>query len=391
MDVKNFVDALNISFFTGVPDSKLRPLCDFLLETYGTEPRHHVIAANEGNCAAIAAGYHLATGKIAAIYMQNSGIGNMINPAVSLLSERVYGIPALFVIGWRGEPGLKDEPQHVYQGELTLPLLETLGIATFILEESTSMAELRQAMESFQTLFATGKSAAIIVRAKALTHSKKREYKNPHSLLREEALKSILEVATQDLFVATTGKTGRELFELREAAGQSHDHDFLTVGSMGHASSIALGLALHRPNKRVWCLDGDGAMLMHGGALATIAATKPDNLVHVVINNGAHESVGGMPTAAARFKLADMAKVAGYRHTYCASTKDELGETLHAIRLKRELAFLEIFCAIGSRKDLGRPTINPQMSKKLFMNSLNQIENATTYSSPLKNIGKFCN
>ncbi len=371
MDVRDFVNALNISFFTGVPDSRLRALCDYLMECYGTDPLHHVIAANEGNCAAIAAGYHLATGKVAAVYMQNSGIGNMVNPAVSLLSDRVYGIPVLFIVGWRGEPGLRDEPQHAYQGELTLPLLAAIGIGTFTLEEDTGMAELHDALTSFQKLFAAGKSAAIVVRARALTNPSKKRYGNTHSLRREDALKCILERAGEhDIFVATTGKTGREVFELREAMSQTHDRDFLTVGSMGHASSIALGLALHRPDKRVWCLDGDGAALMHCGALATIATAKPGNLVHVVINNGAHESVGGMPTAAKEMELSTLSRAYGYDNTYQITTIDTLRATIDAVRSSLSLCFLEIFCSIGSRNDLGRPTTSPRTTKNGFCKAL---------------------
>lgn len=371
MLVQDFVRALGIEFFVGVPDSKLRPLCDYLMQEYGLDATRHVIGVNEGSCAAIAAGYHLATGKVAAVYMQNSGIGNMVNPAVSLLSERVYGIPVLFVIGWRGEPGAKDEPQHLYQGELTLGLLEDVGISSFVLDEHTSMEALQDALASFAQLFAAGKSAAIVVRAKALTNATPMTYTNRHSLRREDAIKCILENARDtDVFVATTGKTGREVFELREAMQQPHDHDFLTVGSMGHASSIALGIALHKPDRRVWCLDGDGALLMHGGVLATIATTAPKNLVHAVFNNGAHESVGGMPTAADRIDMAEMASVAGYGQTHRATTAGELTAALHAIRHHRHPVFLEILCAIGSRKDLGRPTVLPLKSKEYFLQTL---------------------
>ena len=350
MKVESFFEILNSDFYTGVPDSQLKALCDFLMQKYGTDPAHHVIAANEGNATALAAGYHLATGKVPVVYMQNSGEGNVINPVASLLSDEVYGIPCIFVIGWRGEPGVHDEPQHIYQGKVTCKLLEVMDIEYQILSKSTTEDELRGYMAGFSDRLEAGKSVAIVVRKGALSFDEKVEYKNGYALSREEIIETIVKYTGDDPIVSTTGKASRELFEIRErnaggavgasadagdgnvAAADIHGHDFLTVGSMGHASSIALGIALQKPDKRIWCIDGDGAALMHMGAMAVISDIKPKNLIHVVINNGAHETVGGQPTV---LKSRDIAKVAsdlGYVKCYQAEDKDELN-TEHIVSL----------------------------------------------------------
>lgn len=367
MNVETFTEILDAEFYTGVPDSLLRPLCDWLIKTYGTEPTRHIIAANEGNCAAIAAGYHLATGKVPCVYMQNSGEGNVVNPLASLLNEKIYSIPMIFVVGWRGEPGVHDEPQHVFQGAITCELLTLMGVKNFVVDANTSPEELHGVMEDYRKVLATGKCVAFVVRKGALTFDEKISYGNSFVLRREDVLRKIVDVAAQDFIIATTGKTGRELFELREANGQNHAHDFLTVGSMGHCSSIALGLALNRPEKNFWCVDGDGALLMHMGALAVIGSLKPRNLIHVAINNGAHESVGGLPTAAAQIDLTGVARACGYPEVLKATSADELDTALQRATAARQLTFLEVECAIGSRKDLGRPTTTPADNKTAFM------------------------
>lgn len=298
MKAERFVEIIGADFYTGVPDSQLKALCDCLMERYGIDPEHHLIAANEGNCTAIAAGYHLATGKAPVVYMQNSGEGNIINPVASLLNDKVYAIPVIFVIGWRGEPGVHDEPQHIYQGLVTLRLLEDMDIASFVVGKETAEEELRQALDRLRSALSAGKSIALVVRKGALTYDGNMTYGNDCAMTREEIIRHIAAAAGEDPVVSTTGKASRELFEIREANAQSHKYDFLTVGSMGHSSSIALGIALHKPDARIWCIDGDGAVLMHMGAMAVIGANRPKNLVHVVINNGAHETVGGMPTVA---------------------------------------------------------------------------------------------
>ena len=369
MNVSDFLSALGAKFYTGVPDSKLRPLVDYLMDTYGAHSPTHMIAVNEGSAAALAAGYHLATGETPLVYLQNSGLGNIVNPLLSLLHEKVYGIPCIFVVGWRGEPDLHDEPQHLVQGRLSLPLLETMGVRTMVLTRDTTSADVAAWMKEMHPHLAAGGQCALLARDGALSYPK-RKYTNDYTLRREDAIAQILDAAGDAVIVATTGKTGRELFELREARGEDHTHDFLTVGSMGHASAIALGIALHRPNRRVIVLDGDGAALMHMGIMATIGAASPPNLVHTLLNNEAHESVGGAPTAAGSVNFPAIAEHLGYHVLPTAHTTDELAHTLARLRDTHVLTFLEVRTAIGSRTDLGRPTTTPHENKEALMNTL---------------------
>ena len=356
-------------FFAGVPDSQLKALCSWLYDRYGVSDRH-VIAANEGNAAALAAGYHLATGKTPVVYLQNSGLGNIVNPVASLLNEKVYGIPCLFIVGWRGEPGVHDEPQHIFQGEITLSLLEDLDIPACIIDKTTTEEQVKAKLDEYRALFAQGKQAAFVVRKGALEYQSKTKYGNAHPMGREDAIGHILAASGDDPVVSTTGKASREVFEHRAARKQGHGHDFLTVGSMGHSSSIALGIALQKPDKRVWCLDGDGAALMHLGAMALIGANRPGNLIHIVLNNGAHESVGGMPTVAGALDLPAIARACGYPSAAAVDTPEALDKALAAAKAANQLTFIEVKCALGARADLGRPTTTPQENKSAFMSAL---------------------
>ncbi len=367
MRAEKLVEIIGADFYAGVPDSQLKALCNHLMHTWGIDPAHHVIAANEGNCAALAAGYHLATGKVPVVYMQNSGEGNIINPVASLLNDRVYAIPMVFIVGWRGEPGIHDEPQHIYQGEVTVRLLEDMDIATFVIGKETSDEEVEAAMAGFRDLLERGKDVAFVVRKGALTCDAKVEYKNDNTMSREEIIRHIVAASGGDPIVSTTGKASRELFEIREANGQPHGLDFLTVGSMGHSSSIALGVALNKPGQRVWCVDGDGAALMHMGAMAVIGANRPKNLVHIVINNAAHETVGGMPTVAGQIDLVGVARACGYPSAVCVDSFEGLDAALAAAKAGGELCFIEVRCAIGAREDLGRPTTTALENKRNFM------------------------
>lgn len=366
MDITTFITNLsahNITFFTGVPDSQLKALCDYL----NTEsPQNNITAANEGNALALAAGYHMATGKTACVYLQNSGLGNIINPLASLTNDKVYAIPALLVIGWRGEPGVHDEPQHIFQGEVTLPLLEIMNIPYFILTKVTTEEELGTFLQEATVHFEQGRQCAIVVKKGALTFPEA-AYQNNNTLKREEAIETIVQYAENDILVSTTGKTSRELFEIRERDQQSHAYDFLTVGSMGHSSSIALGIAQNKPEKTVWCIDGDGAVLMHMGSMAVLGSKKPKNLIHVVINNGAHESVGGMPTVADTVNLPAIAEACNYPAVFSVSSKDELETVLASLDEQQKPVFIEIKSAIGSRSDLGRPTTTPVENKDALM------------------------
>lgn len=373
MEVGRFVDMIGSDFYAGVPDSQLKALSDYLMDVYGISGQHHIIAANEGNCAALAAGYHLATGKIPVVYMQNSGEGNVMNPVVSLLSDKVYAIPVIFLIGWRGEPGIQDEPQHIYQGEITLKLLEDLDIRTFPVGKDTEESDVRKAMEGFRDAMAWGRQAAFVIQKGGLTYNGKSAYKNSYTMNREKVISHIIKVSGGDPVVSTTGKTSRELFEIRERNEQGHKLDFLTVGSMGHCSSIAMGIAFQKPETTVWCIDGDGAMLMHMGAMAVIGSCRPENMVHVVINNGAHESVGGMPTAAGNVDVVLVARACGYAYAVSAESYQELEHVLSEARKRKGPCFIEVKCALGARDDLGRPTESPVHNKRKFMEYLSSI------------------
>lgn len=370
MKVQRLVEIIGSDFYTGVPDSQLKALCNYLMNTYGINPHHHIIAANEGNCTALAAGYHLATGKVPVVYMQNSGEGNIINPVASLLNDKVYAIPVIFIIGWRGEPGIHDEPQHIYQGKVTVKLLADMGIESFIIGKDTTDGEVKNAMKGFKDVLAEGKAVAFVIRKGALTDAPEIEYKNNNHMMREEIIQHIVKASGEDPIVSTTGKASRELFETRVANRQSHKYDFLTVGSMGHSSSIALGVALNKPGQRIWCVDGDGAVLMHMGSMAVIGTNKPKNLIHVVINNGAHETVGGMPTVAANIDLVTIAKACGYPNAVRVDCFEDLDKELEAAKSRNELSLIEVKCSIGARADLGRPTTMALENKQNFMEFL---------------------
>lgn len=370
MKVEKFLEIIGSDFYTGVPDSQLKALCNYLMNTYGIDPKHHIIAANEGNCTALAAGYHLATGKVPVVYMQNSGEGNIINPVASLLNDKVYAIPVVFVVGWRGEPGVHDEPQHIYQGEVTVKLLEDMDIKAFVIGKETTEDELKSVMKEYKSVLDSGKDVAFVIRKGALTYDGKIEYKNDNVMVREDIIKHIIAVTGEDPIVSTTGKASRELFEARVANGQSHKYDFLTVGSMGHSSSIALGVAINKPDRKIWCIDGDGAVLMHMGSMAVLGANAPKNMVHVVINNGAHETVGGMPTVASKIDLVAIAKACGYPNAVCVDNFDDLDKELKLAKNRNELSLIEIKCSIGAREDLGRPTTTAIENKENFMGFL---------------------
>ncbi len=358
-------------FFAGVPDSLLSPVCSYLINTYGVDTKHHVIAANEGNAVGLAAGYHLATGKVPVVYLQNSGQGNIINPVASLLNDKVYGIPCLFLVGWRGEPGVHDEPQHIYQGEVTVKLMEDMDIACAIISKETTEEEVVEKMKEFKELFKQGKQAAFIVKKGALKFDGQAPvYKNNNDMLREDIIRHITDVSGEDFIISTTGKASRELFEIREAKEQTHGYDFLTVGSMGHSSSIALGLAPQKKDKKIWIIDGDGAALMHLGGMALIGTNSPENIIHVVINNSAHESVGGAPTVAGKMDLVAIAKGCGYKNAVSVDSFETLDNALKTAKAQNELWFIEVKCAIGARDDLGRPTTTAKENKEAFMEYL---------------------
>ncbi|MCH5286506.1 MAG: phosphonopyruvate decarboxylase [Christensenellaceae bacterium] len=360
-----------ISFFTGVPDSQLAGLCDTLYATYGVDSPRHLVAANEGNAIGLCAGHYLATGKPALCYMQNSGLGNAVNPLASLMDAQVYALPSLLVIGWRGEPGVHDEPQHVKQGQVTLGQLELLDIPYFVLSKDMTEEAFAEAFAETVKQLEAGRTAAIVVRKGALTCPEKPVYRNDNTLSREDAVGRIIALAGEkDAFISTTGKLSRELFELREARGEGHERDFLTVGSMGHASMIALSVALSKPGRRIWCLDGDGAALMHLGAMAVLAQRRPKNMIHVVVNNAAHETVGGMPVCEGALDVTAVAKAVGYGLVLRADSAEALDAAVKEAMAADCLTLIEVMCSVGSRADLGRPTTTPVQNRDALMSFL---------------------
>jgi len=371
---KYFIDTLKsfgIDFFAGVPDSLLKNICAYIADNL--DERHNIITANEGGAIGLAAGYHLATGKIPVVYMQNSGEGNIINPLASLTDPEVYNIPVLLLIGWRGEPGVHDEPQHIKQGKVTLPLLDTMGIKYQILskEEPEAAAQIKTAVDH---MTATNEVCALIVEKNTFdTYALNSQLSTLNlPLSREEAIQTVAAaIGEKDCIVSTTGMISRELFEYRTQMKQGHERDFLTVGSMGHASQIALGIALERPDRRVWCFDGDGATIMHMGGMAIVASKHPANYIHVVFNNGAHDSVGGQPTVGLDIDLPAVARAVGYRQVCSVKTKDELRQALTAVA--EGPVFLEVQVRKGNRKDLGRPTTTPVQNKEALMAFLSEI------------------
>ncbi len=364
-----FYDTLasyGIDFYAGVPDSLLKNLCAYI--TDHADVTHNIIAANEGGAMGLAAGHYLATSKIPVVYMQNSGEGNIINPLASLTDPDVYNIPVLLVIGWRGKPGVHDEPQHVKQGKVTTGLLNVMGIDYTVLskDEDKAVGQINKAVTFMQT---TKQCYALVIEKDTFdTYTLQNVEKNDLTMSREEAIQTVAAaLGDKDVIVSTTGMISRELFEYRTVMNQGHERDFLTVGSMGHASQIALGIALAKTERKVWCFDGDGASIMHMGSMAIVAQKAPGNYVHVVFNNGAHDSVGGQPTVGLNINLPAVASAVGYNNVYSVESKDRLEELLEKLKEIEGPVFLEVKVKKGNRKDLGRPTTTPIQNKEALM------------------------
>lgn len=371
MDPKEFVDALaeqGIEFYAGVPDSLLAGFCAYVEDH--AKAQQHVITANEGNAVAMASGYYMATGKSAVVYLQNSGLGNTINPLTSLADKEVYGIPMLLVVGWRGALGVEDEPQHIKQGRITSEQMELLDIPYEVVSSESDPREL--ANWSRKQLDETGAPVGLLVKKGAFAaYKSQRKSKTNATLLREDVLDLVLTLAADASIVATTGKTSREVFE-RRVAREELQRDFLTVGGMGHTASIALGVSIGQPGKPVVCIDGDGSALMHLGALPIIGSLKPANLTHVLLNNAAHESVGGQPTVADQTDFGAIALASGYTAYAAASNPDEIETAWRDLADEPGPVMLEVRITTGSRSDLGRPTSKPYENKEAFMDWLSQ-------------------
>ena len=369
---KFFIEELGsngIDFFAGVPDSLLKNICAYIADH--KDEQHNIITANEGGAIALAAGYHLATGKIGVVYMQNSGEGNIINPLASLTDKEVYNIPVLLLIGWRGKPGVHDEPQHVKQGKVTTGLLNVMGVNYDVLSQDEEKAA-KQIEKAIAIMKATNEVYALVIEKGTFEDYKLQNVEeNDLQMTREEAIQTVAaSLGKKDVIVSTTGMISRELFETRTAWKQGHERDFLTVGSMGHASQIALGIAMEKADRKVWCFDGDGASIMHMGNMAIVASKHPKNYVHVVFNNGAHDSVGGQPTVGIKIDLPSVAKSVGYKETYSVDNMGKLKSILPSIVKAEGPVFLQVCVKKGNRKDLGRPTTTPIQNKEALMKFL---------------------
>lgn len=366
-----FVETLkkhNIDFYAGVPDSLLKNICAYIQANL--DETHNIITANEGGAIGLAAGYYLATRHIPVVYMQNSGEGNIINPLASLTDKEVYNIPVLLLIGWRGKPGVHDEPQHVKQGKITLSLLDTMGIRHAVLSKEESEAK-QQISNAVAYMHETNEVYALVIEKDTFDTYTLDVVPSDLALQREQAIQSVAAViGNRDVIVSTTGMISRELFEYRSANDSSHEQDFLTIGSMGHASQIALGLALNSPTRKIWCFDGDGAAIMHMGGMAIIASKHPKNFIHVVFNNGAHDSVGGQPTVGLQIDLPAIAKAVGYVNALSVENMDDLQSALSELKQLEGPILLEIKVKKGNRKNLGRPTTTPVQNKEAIMKFL---------------------
>jgi phosphonopyruvate decarboxylase len=379
IDPARFVDHLSelgIELFTGVPDSLLKQLNAQVMHAVPRE--RHVIAANEGASVGIAIGHYLRTGAPALVYLQNSGFGNTVNPLLSLADPDVYGVPMVLLVGWRGRPGVKDEPQHVKQGRIMTGILDALELPWSVLPTESDAAEtcMTQAVET-----ATSASTPYVVLVEKDTFADAPAGpagpttgpRGDESSSRERALEALVDaLGPETINVSTTGMLSRELFELRERAGTDGARDFLTVGGMGHATSIALGVAKNEPDREVWCLDGDGALLMHLGTVPVIADHGPPNLFHVVFNNGVHDSVGGQPTSITSMDVASSARAMGYRWAATTNDPDEVGAHVAAMREQGGPCLLEVRVRPGNRPGIGRPTRTPAQSKEAFMHALRE-------------------
>lgn len=362
---------LGTKFFAGVPDSLLKNFCAYLTDNIPSQS--HIIACNEGSAVGLAVGRHLATGEVPLVYMQNSGLGNTVNPILSLADGEVYSIPAILLIGWRGLPYRHDEPQHVKQGKVTLALLDAMKIPYVIMAENE--AELKEQLSYCKkTIEETSAPFAFVVKKDTFApYTLKNTTQSSATLSREDAIKVTLEANPSAIYVSTTGMISRELFEQRAAHAMDHSRDFLTVGGMGHASSIAFEIASSKPAARVICLDGDGASLMHLGSYTTIGTRPCANLTHIVLNNGAHDSVGGQPTVAQAVDLCKIAAASGYPVTKKVETEKALQEALADAKTNGKLTFIEVIVKKGARKDLGRPTTTPKENKVALMETLKKL------------------
>lgn len=363
----DFLQKKGVSFYTGVPDSLLKSFLTYVQEKAGDN--EHIITANEGLAMGLAAGHYFSTASIPLVYLQNSGLGNIINPLTSLADKEMYGVPMILLIGWRGRPGTKDEPQHLKMGKVTRSLLETLEIPVFELQDNE--AKCFSIIEEGINIALKQKTPVALLAPEGIFNKYEApEVKSRYTLQREKVIAQIIDRCKGDeIIVCTTGKIGREFYEQNNKAGKKISKYFLSVGAMGHANHIALGLKLHSDN-RVIMLDGDGAILMHMGALLTIAQHAGTGFMHIIINNGGHESVGGQPTGAFKIDFSTLGESCGYKKCVEIRYAKELKEWLANSFDEKKSSFVEIRTSLTSRNDLGRPSGTPEEWKNDFMKAL---------------------
>ncbi len=362
----NCIAERGTTFFTGVPDSSLKHFCAYVTEH--VSEKDHVICANEGAAVGMAVGHYLASGQVPVVYMQNSGIGNAVNPLLSIADSDVYSIPVLLIVGWRGEPGKKDEPQHKKQGRVLLPMLEAMEIPYKIIDDDVD--NVKQAINiAYRYMEKESSPFTLVVKKESFeTYKKKENELARYDLVREDAVKLIIDsIESNDIVISTTGMTSREVFEYRESLGHGHEKDFLVVGGMGHTSQIALGVAIKKHDRKVFCLDGDGSIIMHMGAMAINGVSGSRNFVHIALNNGAHDSVGGQPTVAHEIDFIQIAEACNYRTVARLEKKEEITAFVKNIKTTPGPHFLEIRINKGNREGIGRPTIGPVDNKLAFM------------------------
>jgi len=362
VDFSKKLNGLGFNTAVGVPDSTFKGLISYFSSR---EVFNHIIAANECEAMGIAAGYYLAHKKPALVYMQNSGFCKTLNPYTSMLSADVYAVPALMLVGWRGEPGKKDEPQHKMMGRIMLDLFKVMEIEYAVLEESQWETQLEFAC---QCLSHHDRPYIIAIKTGLFDDFKIPGEKSQASMTREETLNIIVENTGGDaVFVSTTGKTSRELFEIREQREESHGTDFYTVGSMGCASAIAFGVGLAVSQKKVFILDGDGAALMQLGTMATIGHYKNPRLKHIIIDNNSHESTGGQPTVSGSVNFIEIGRACGYEFVECVDNPMDLRKCLGHLVVNNQLSLVVVKVKKGARPDLGRPTTTPRENRDAFI------------------------
>lgn len=368
-DYLSNLSSLGINFYAGVPDSLLKEFCACITENI--DSKQHIISANEGAAVGLAIGHYLGSGRVPFIYLQNSGMGNIINPILSLASPEVYGVPILIMVGWRGAPGVKDEPQHIHQGRVMEPSLKGMDLPYIILSKDHDKA-INQTREAFSIAHEKSTPIFLLVEKDSFERFalQKQEYSLP--LSREDAIIATANILpSRSAIVCTTGMSSRELFEFRSKNVQGHHRDFLTVGGMGHASQIALGLNKAQPQRYVYCFDGDGAALMHMGSLAIIGQSEAHNLTHIIFNNGVHDSVGGQATVGFDINFCSIALACGYSSAVKVSSLVELENAIEKTKTSKGPHLVDVHVRPGNRSDIGRPTSTPKENKVAIMNYLN--------------------